>query len=117
VGRKLVAYRTAAVSTAAALLCIAMGLRAQSHDSADRWNKVSVELPVSTELFAGDGASIANAHCLTCHSVDMVLMQPPRTAQQWTDTINKMRTAYGAPIPSDRVGALALYLSRMQLAH
>ena len=116
-----VMVRAAAVCAAGALLGFAVCLRAQTpttpHSDA-RWNKVSVELPVSTELFpAGDGVSIANSECLTCHSVDMVLVQPPRTAQQWTDTINKMRTAYGAPLPSDQVGALALYLSRMQLSH
>jgi hypothetical protein len=88
------------------------------HGAAGDWDKVSVELPVSTKLFpAGDGASIADSQCLICHSVDMVLTQPLRTAQQWTDTINKMRTAFGAPLPSDQVGMLALYLSRLDLAH
>jgi hypothetical protein len=43
----------------------------------------------------------------------MVLTQPQRTQAQWRDTINKMRTAYGAPIPADQVDAVAAYLSRV----
>jgi hypothetical protein len=32
---------------------------------------------------------------------------------QWTETINKMRSAYGAPIGAGEVDALAAYLSRV----
>ena len=82
----------------------------------DRWETLSVNLPVSAALFpAGEAASVANSYCLTCHSVDMVLTQPPRTTAQWTETINKMRSAYGAPVPADQVGALALYLSQLRV--
>jgi hypothetical protein len=78
-------------------------------------SKVSVQLPVSTALFpAGAGADIANANCLMCHSADMVLKQPARTPDEWKATINKMRTAYGAPITPDQIDALAAYLSRLR---
>jgi len=121
-------------STAAVLLGIAPHLRAATPvarsasvpaeprhaassrvaDRLDLWSTVSVDLPVSTALFpAGEGASIANSTCLTCHSVEMVLAQPPRTAAQWTETINKMHSAYGAPLPAEQIGALALYLSQI----
>jgi len=43
----------------------------------------------------------------------MVLRQPARTQMQWTETINKMRSAYGAPIGAGEVDALAAYLSRV----
>ena len=73
---------------------------------------LNVHLPVSTEVFpAGEGASIANSQCLICHSAEMVLFQPKRTQAQWTETIKKMRTAYGAPIPAEQVDALAVYLA------
>ena len=78
------------------------------------WSKVSVELPTSLTPFpAGEGAVIANAQCLICHSAGMVLRQPARTQEQWKETINKMRSAYGAPLPADQVDALAAYLSRL----
>jgi cytochrome c5 len=78
------------------------------------WGKVSVELPVSQTPFpAGEGSVIANAQCLICHSAGMVLRQPARTQDQWKETINKMRSSYGAPLPAEQVDALAAYLSRL----
>jgi cytochrome c5 len=80
-----------------------------------RWTKVSVQLPTSLTPFpAGAGADIANSQCLICHSADMVLLQPTRTREQWKETINKMRSAYGAPLPAEQVDALAAYLSGMK---
>jgi mono/diheme cytochrome c family protein len=78
------------------------------------WNKVSVQMPASAAVFpGGEGAVIANAQCLICHSEGMVSHQPALTQGQWKDTINKMRTAYGAPLPADQVDALAAYLSTL----
>ena len=75
------------------------------------WTKVSVDLPASQMLFPpGDGADIANAQCLICHSAGMVLRQPALTGDQWADEINRMRNAFGAPLPADQVQALARYL-------
>jgi cytochrome c5 len=114
--------RTALLAVATALLGIAPHLRAQSPPAPgpgahlDRWSTLAVELPVSAALFPpGDGASLADSTCLTCHSVEMVLVQPPRTADQWTETINKMRSAYGAPVPSAETGPLARYLSGLSV--
>jgi mono/diheme cytochrome c family protein len=76
-----------------------------------KWTKVSVDLPTSQTPFPpGDGAVIANAYCLICHSAGMVLRQPPLTQDEWTVEINKMRNAFGAPLPADQVAALAKYL-------
>ena len=78
-----------------------------------RWAKVSVELPVSEASFPpGDGAEITG-QCLICHSAGMVLRQPPLTKDEWTAEINKMRTAFGAPLPAGQVEALARYLYRI----
>jgi mono/diheme cytochrome c family protein len=78
------------------------------------WTRLSVELPTSTKTFPqGEGSSIANSQCLICHSAGMVLLQPQRTQAQWTETINKMRTSYGAPLPAEQVDALAAYLARV----
>jgi cytochrome c5 len=78
------------------------------------WARLNVELPTSTRIFPqGEGSSIANSQCLICHSAGMVLLQPRRTQAQWTETINKMRTAYGAPLPAEQVNVLAAYLARV----
>jgi len=79
--------------------------------SVPQWAKVSVDLPVSQISFPpGNGSVIANAYCLICHSAGMVLRQPPLTQDEWTVEINKMRNAFGAPLPADQVEALAKYL-------
>jgi mono/diheme cytochrome c family protein len=76
-----------------------------------KWVKVSVDLPTSQISFPpGNGSVIANAYCLICHSAGMVLRQPPLTQNEWTVEINKMRNAFGAPLPADQIEALARYL-------
>ena len=86
----------------------------RTEESDARWDKISVQLPTSTARFpAAEGADIANDQCLICHSADMVLRQPARTPAEWQATINKMRSAYGAPLPAEQVGALAAYLSTL----
>jgi mono/diheme cytochrome c family protein len=120
--RRLVAWATP-VALAVLLAAGAAPLRAENSpsppqqaagESDARWSKVSVQLPTSTAQFpGGEGAVIANSQCLMCHSVGMVLRQPARTQQQWKETINKMRTAYGAPLPAEQVDALAAYLARL----
>jgi mono/diheme cytochrome c family protein len=75
------------------------------------WARVSVKLPTSPTLFPpGEGADIANSYCLICHSAGMVLLQPALSQDEWTTEINKMRNAYGAPLPAEKVQALAKYL-------
>jgi len=77
------------------------------------WAKVSVELPTSEASFPpGDGVDIT-PQCLICHSAGMVLRQPPLTLDEWTSEINKMRSAFGAPLPADQVERLAKYLYRI----
>jgi ABC-type transport system substrate-binding protein len=81
--------------------------------SASHWSNVSVDLPTSETSFPpGDGAELTG-QCLICHSAGMVLRQPPLTRDQWVGEINKMRTAYGAPLPADQVDRLADYLFRI----
>jgi cytochrome c5 len=117
--------RTPELSTAIALtllISVAPLLWAQNLASAEqpdtRWAKVSVVFPTSVATFpAGDGADIANSQCLICHSAGMVLRQPALSESEWRATINKMRTAYGAPLPAGQVDALAVYLSKLISEH
>jgi cytochrome c5 len=79
------------------------------------WAQVAVDLPTSGTAFpAGNGADIASAQCLMCHSAGMVLRQPPLTQAEWAGEINKMRNSYGAPLPADQVEVLAKYLRGIQ---
>jgi mono/diheme cytochrome c family protein len=90
-------------------------LAAQAERQSDlvpvHFEALKVNLPASTALFpAGKGSEVANANCLICHSVGMVLRQPPLTVDEWRAEITKMKTAFGAPIPADQIGELADYL-------
>ncbi len=79
-----------------------------------KWAVVSVELPVSNEVFpSGPGADVADSQCLICHSAGMVLRQPPLTKDAWRSEIQKMRSAYGALLPAEQVDALSEYLQRI----
>ena len=73
---------------------------------------VNLTLPDSHNVFPpGEGADIANSQCMICHSAGMVTRQPPLTYDGWKSEINKMRSAYGAPLPEDQVDSLAKYLT------
>jgi cytochrome c5 len=74
---------------------------------------VNVTLPASADILPpGPGADLANAYCLICHSAGMVTRQPALDRQVWQGIVNKMRAAYGAPIPEDKVAPLVDYLAR-----
>jgi mono/diheme cytochrome c family protein len=101
----------ALISAIPVLLGIAVAIGKAATRPVQTWTKVEVRLPVSEAVFPpGNGADIANGQCLVCHSAGMVLRQPPLSQDDWAGEINKMRSAYGAPIPADQVEALARYL-------
>jgi cytochrome c551/c552 len=73
---------------------------------------VKIELPPETASFKpAPGSEIANGQCLTCHSVDYVLTQPPEQRAFWAAEVKKMNKVYGAQIPEDQVESLADYLA------
>jgi mono/diheme cytochrome c family protein len=84
---------------------------------AQRWSKVSVLLPTSENQFPPGNGSQITAQCLICHSAGMVLRQPPLTLDEWVGEINKMRNAFGAPLPADQVDTLAKYLYTINGRH
>jgi mono/diheme cytochrome c family protein len=72
---------------------------------------VSVDLPPGDDMFPnGPGADAINNNCLACHSADMVLNQPALPKAQWQAQVDKMRTAYKAPIDPKDVDAILDYL-------
>ena len=76
---------------------------------------VSVDLPPGDDMFPdGPGADAINNNCLACHSADMVLNQPALPMTQWHAEVDKMRTAYKAPIDPKDAGAILDYLVSMK---
>jgi len=70
------------------------------------------KLPAETaRLKPGPGVEFATANCLLCHSADYISMQPPLDRAGWQATVQKMREKYGAPLPADKVDAVAEYLA------
>src|ERR1700692_826493 len=76
-----------------------------------------VDLPTGDRMFPdGPGADAANNNCLACHSAGMVLNQPALSKAQWRAEVEKMRTAYKAPIDPKDVDAIVDYLAGMKIA-
>jgi cytochrome c len=74
---------------------------------------VKIMLPLETASFKQKpGWEMANAQCLTCHSVEYVEMQPPKALDFWTIEVKKMREKYGAQFAEEDTAALADYLAR-----
>jgi hypothetical protein len=72
---------------------------------------LGVDLPPGDDLFPnGPGADAINNNCLACHSADMVLNQPALPMTEWQAEVEKMRTAYKAPIDPKDVDAILDYL-------
>ena len=71
---------------------------------------VSVDLPFGDRTFPdGPGADVVNSSCLACHSAGMELNQPGLPKAQWRTEIEKMRTAFKAPIDPKDVDTIVNY--------
>ena len=67
------------------------------------FKSVNVDLPFGDRMFEGPGADVVNNNCLACHSVGMVLTQPPLSRQTWEAEVAKMRNVFKAPIANEDV--------------
>lgn len=73
---------------------------------------VTIHLPPETGTYKdAPGVVLANAQCLTCHSVEYVQMQPPLSLKAWTAEVTKMQQKYGAPVPTNVIPDIARYLA------
>jgi len=52
--------------------------------------------------------------CITCHSTRLIMNQPPLTEAQWTASVRKMVSAYGAVIPPPLEKEIVAYLVALQ---
>ncbi len=74
----------------------------------------AIHLPHETVSYKHlPGVDLANGYCLTCHSADYVATQPPALGRTfWLKEVQKMKQAFGAPIPDDQIPGIADYLVR-----
>ena len=56
-------------------------------------------------------AEAVDRNCLSCHSSETILNQPALSRDIWAAEIDKMRTAFGAPISPDSDDAILAYLT------
>ena len=82
------------------------------------WKSLKVDQPTSDRIFpSGPGSDAVNDNCLTCHSAGMVLNQPEMSKAQWQTEVEKMRTAYKAPIDTKDIASIVDYLVSIKGAH
>ena len=99
----------------AASLAVAVALPATSALAQDLkgFKSVSVEIPDGDKTFpGGNEADSVNNNCLSCHSVEMVLNQPPLPKATWVGEVQKMIKVYKAPIDAAEVTPIADYLAK-----
>jgi hypothetical protein len=76
---------------------------------------VTVDLPFGDRMFPdGPGSDLVNSSCLACHSAGMVLNQPALSKAQWRTEVEKMRTAYKAPIDPKDVDTIVDYIAGLR---
>ena len=74
---------------------------------------LKLDIPTGDAIFpAGPGSDAINNNCLACHSADHVLNQPSLPREAWQEVVNKMITAYKAPVSPDDAKAIVDYLAR-----
>jgi cytochrome c551/c552 len=74
---------------------------------------LDIHLPPETSAFKqAPGAEIANGQCLTCHSVEYVIIQPPMQRAFWMAEVKKMQAKYGAQFPDSQIEPVVDYLTK-----
>ena len=81
----------------------------------------SEQKPQMIELPAGDdvlpdrqNAEAVDRNCLACHSAEAIMNQPSLPREVWAYEIEKMRTAYKAPIDPGDVDTILDYLTSIR---
>jgi mono/diheme cytochrome c family protein len=67
--------------------------------------------PEKTSLKPGAGREMVLGQCVACHSADYMTSQPPLDRAAWAASVEKMRSKYGAAIPTNAASAIADYLA------
>jgi len=76
---------------------------------------LSVDLPSSDREFPlGPGVDVAQANCVACHSVGMVMNQPALSRATWETEVHKMIAVYKAPVTEDDAKTIVAYLDSIK---
>ena len=74
--------------------------------------EVTITLPPETAtLKPGTGAELAQANCMTCHSVEYIATQPRMPRKFWEAEVKKMKEKFAAPLADENLAALADYFT------
>ena len=72
----------------------------------------SITLPEpGNHLRPGAGAGLTGQYCVICHSADYIEIQPPFRRDQWFGIVDKMKKAFGCPLPAADVDQVVDYLT------
>ena len=76
---------------------------------------LSIHLPESDREFPpGPGVEVAQAHCIACKSVGMVLNQPALSRTTWEAEVRKMVVVYKAPVSDEDAKTIVAYLDSIK---
>jgi len=75
-----------------------------------------VDLPFGDDIGfpAGPGSDVIASNCTACHSADHTLNQPALSREEWHAVVDKMITAYKAPITPEDARVIVDYLARVK---
>ncbi len=69
---------------------------------------------VRTHLPEIDGYEEFKKHCITCHSLRYIEMQPEFPEKTWDHIVHKMVKNFGAPIPDSSIAIIVKYLVKVK---
>ena len=109
--------RTRTVLITASLFGLTAGLSATLAASPlELRSKPEVDLPFGDDVGfpEGPGSDVIASNCVACHSADHTLNQPALSREEWHKVVDKMITAYKAPITAADARVIVDYLARVK---
>ena len=75
-----------------------------------------IDLPFGDDVGfpAASGSDVIAPNCTACHSADHTLNQPSLSREEWHTVVDKMITAYKAPITPEDAKVSVDYLARVK---
>jgi cytochrome c5 len=75
-----------------------------------------IDLPFGDDVGfpAGPGADVIASNCTACHSADHTMNQPVLSREEWHAVVDKMITAYKAPVTPEDARVIVDYLARVK---
>jgi hypothetical protein len=92
------------------VLLVALAIAACDKPATDAGVRTLALPEIEPAMPDGPGKNDFVASCRTCHSPRYILNQPRFPRKTWVAEVDKMKSAYGAPIPPEMAGAIVDYL-------